>query len=157
MSPPYNKRCKIRIIAVDDSPDNLSLIEIIFDDPKYDLELAGSGREALAKIDQKIPDLILLDVMMPDMDGIEVTRRIRQNEDLPYVPILLITAHDRFNAKDGFDAGVDGLIRKPFDIDELQDRVATLTQGKRKHEYSNIPDLPSSWSQFYPTFLEFDR
>lgn len=123
---------KIHIIAVDDSLDNLSLIEIILDSPQYDLELAKSGQEALDKITRKVPDLVLLDVMMPEMDGFEVTRRIRQDATLPYVPILLITAYDSIKVADSLDAGVDGLIRKPLDIDELQFRVEALTQDRQK-------------------------
>jgi CheY-like chemotaxis protein len=118
------------IVAVDDSPDNLTLLEIILDDPHYDLDLTASGQEALNKISRKIPDLILLDVMMPEMDGFEVTRRIRQDESLPYIPILLLTAHDQVNLTEGIAAGADDFIRKPFDIDELQTRVESLTQAK---------------------------
>lgn len=135
---------KTYIIAVDDSPDNLSLIEIILDDPAYVVEVASSGQEALDKITQRMPDLILLDVMMPGMDGLEVTRRIREDENLPYVPILLITAHDPKKIMNRSEVEVEGLIRKPLDVDELQDRVATLTQNDRQHEYSNIQDLPSA-------------
>ena len=132
------------ILAVDDSPDNLSLIEIILDDPKYDLELANSGQEALNKVGQKLPNLILLDVMMPGIDGIEVVRRIRADDSLPYIPIVLITAHDPQSIADLSSIEVDGLIRKPLNIDELHDRVAELTQRFRKHEYSNIQDLSSA-------------
>jgi len=135
---------KTHIIAVDDSPDNLSLIEIILDDPEYDLELANSGQEALNKIAQQLPDLILLDVMMPGIDGIEVARRIRRDVSLPYVPIIFITAHDPQSIINRSSVKIDGLIRKPLDIDELRDRVAELTQKFRKHEYSNIRDLPSA-------------
>lgn len=118
------------IIAVDDSPDNLTLLEIILDDPHYDLDLMRSGHEVLRRITQKVPDLILLDVMMPEMDGFEVARRIRQDKSLPYIPILLLTAHDhdQVNATEGLNVGADDFIRKPFDIDELQSRVYELTQ-----------------------------
>lgn len=118
------------ILAVDDSPDNLTLLEIVLDDPHYDLDLSASGQDALHKISQKIPDLLLLDVMMPEMDGLEVARRIRQDQSLPYIPILLLTAYDQVNFSDGIEAGADDLIRKPFDIDELQARVEHLTQAK---------------------------
>jgi CheY-like chemotaxis protein len=136
---------KTHIMAVDDSLDNLSLIELILDNPTYDVEVASSGQEALSKIAQRVPDLILLDVMMPGMDGFEVTRRIREDDSIPYVPILLITAHDpRKIANRTEEVEVEGLIRKPLDIDELQDRVAKLTQNTRQHEYSNVQDLPSA-------------
>jgi CheY-like chemotaxis protein len=129
------------ILAVDDSPDNLTLLEIVLDDPRYDLELLESGQAALEKVSQKVPDLILLDVMMPEMDGLEVTRRIRQDDSLPHIPIVLLTAYDQVNVSAGFDAGADDFIRKPFDIDELQTRVRSLTQVQANCQCSSVRDL----------------
>ena len=76
---PFTKPTKVdRILVVDDTPDNCLLIQAILQDEGYDVELSESGKDALAKIERLPPDLILLDVMMPGMDGYEVTRRIRQ-------------------------------------------------------------------------------
>jgi CheY-like chemotaxis protein len=136
-----NKPCQpAYILAVDDSPDNLTLLEIVLDDPHYDLDLTESGREALNKIHQKVPDLVLLDVMMPEMDGFEVARRIREDESLPYIPILLLTAHSQINPAEGMQAGADGFIRKPFDIDDLQTRVEILTHAKGQCSCSEDSD-----------------
>lgn len=132
---------QVYILAVDDSPDNLTLLEIVLDDPHYDLELLESGQAALEKVSQKVPDLILLDVMMPEMDGLEVTRRIRQDDSLPHIPIVLLTAYDQVNVSAGFDAGADDFIRKPFDIDELQVRVRSLTQVQVNCQCSSVRDL----------------
>ncbi|NEP19525.1 MAG: response regulator, partial [Leptolyngbya sp. SIO4C1] len=74
---------------------------------------------------------LLLDIMMPGIDGYEVTRRIRQNERLPYIPILLITAHDQSSVVEGLDAGADDFIRKPVDVNELLARVRSLLRLKR--------------------------
>lgn len=120
-----------RILAVDDSPDNLFLIETILDEVEYDLTCAERGSEALSKVAQSPPDLILLDIMMPEMNGYEVTRRIREDSSLPYIPILLVTAHDQTSLVEGLDAGADDFIRKPFDIDELQARMRSLLRLKR--------------------------
>lgn len=115
---------RLEILAVDDTPDNLFLLEAILGEAEeYRLRCAESGEAAIEMIKASPPSLILLDVMMPDMDGYEVTRRIRQNQDLPYIPILLITAHDRASADEGFQAGADGFVRKPFDIQDLLDSV----------------------------------
>ncbi|MGF1459604.1 MAG: response regulator [Leptolyngbyaceae cyanobacterium] len=114
------------ILAVDDSPDNLFLIETILDLDEYQLSFAKSGEAAIAQIGDHPPDLLLLDIMMPGMDGYEVTRRVRGAAELPYVPILLLTAHDHVSLVEGLDAGADDFIRKPFDIDELQARVRSL-------------------------------
>lgn len=120
-----------RILAVDDSPDNLFLIETILDDTEYDLTCVGGGEEALHQVAQTPPDLILLDIMMPGMNGFEVTQHIRQDESLPYIPILLITAHDQTSLVEGLDVGADDFIRKPFDIDELQARIRSLLRLKQ--------------------------
>jgi signal transduction histidine kinase len=119
-----------RILVVDDSPDNLFLIQATLEDDGYQISLAEDGKTALALVEQLLPDLILLDVMMPEMDGYEVTERIRHNPKLPYIPILLITAHERSSVVKGLDIGADDFIRKPVDIDELLARVRSLLRLK---------------------------
>lgn len=119
------------ILAVDDIYDNLLLIETILDDEGYEIELATDGLTALTTVEQCPPDLILLDVMMPEIHGYEVTRRIRDNPNLPYIPILLITANEQSSVVEGLDAGADDFIRKPFDTDELLARVRSLIRLKR--------------------------
>lgn len=117
------------ILAVDDSPDNLFLLEALLEEiDDYQLSCAESGQEAIEKIEKSPPALILLDLMMPDMDGYEVTRRIRQDPDLPYIPIVLLTAHDEASANKGLKAGADGFVRKPFDITALLDYIQTMLQ-----------------------------
>ncbi len=120
-----------KILAVDDSPDNLFLIETILDDPTYAITSVNSGQAALEIVCKAPPDVILLDVMMPELDGYEVTRMIRQEPDLPYMPILLITAHDQSSLVQGLDAGADDFIRKPVDVNELRARVRSLLRLKR--------------------------
>lgn len=122
---------RYRILAVDDSPDNLFLIETILDDPQYQLTCVESGAEAIKAVYRTWPDLILLDVMMPDMNGYDVTRELRRDQTLPYIPILLITAHDRSSLVEGLDAGADEFIRKPVDVNELRARVRSLLRLKR--------------------------
>jgi two-component system, sensor histidine kinase and response regulator len=119
-----------RILVVDDTPDNLFLIQAILEEEGYQIEIVDNGREALEKIEENPPDLLLLDVMMPGMDGFEVTRRIRQNEKLPFMPILLITAYDQPSVAQGLDTGADDFIRKPVDFDELLARVRSLLNLK---------------------------
>lgn len=121
----------VNILAVDDVPDNLFILESILGDiDNYHIDSVDGGKVALEYVNSRLPDLILLDVMMPGMDGYEVTRRIRENKNIPYIPILLITAHDQSSLSEGLDSGADDFIRKPFDIDELMARVRSLLRLK---------------------------
>lgn len=119
-----------RILAVDDTRDNLILVQTILESEGYEIDLASDGISALQKVEESPPDLILLDVMMPGMDGYEVTRRIRNNPAINYIPILLITAFHESSVVEGLDAGADDFIRKPFDTDELLARVRSLLRLK---------------------------
>lgn len=119
-----------RILVVDDLPDNYVLLQIVLEDEGYQVEVADNGRAALESIATHPPDLVLLDVMMPEMNGFEVTRRIRQNPALPFIPILLVTGYSEPTPADGFDVGADGFIRKPIDFDILLDRIRGILQPK---------------------------
>lgn len=129
--PPDLSHEPFAILAVDDSSDNLFLIESILDDPDYHITCVESGQEALEVVGQTPPDVILLDVMMPGLDGYAVTQKIRDNPNLPYIPILLITAHDQSSLVQGLDAGADDFIRKPVDVNELRARVRSMLRLKR--------------------------
>jgi two-component system, sensor histidine kinase and response regulator len=118
------------ILAVDDIPDNLLLIQLALEQEGHQVVLANDGETALRQIKQSPPNLILLDVMMPKMDGYEVTRRIRQDKNIPFIPILLVTAREESSLVQGLDAGADEFVRKPFQIDELQARVRSMLRLK---------------------------
>ncbi len=119
-----------RILAVDDTPDNLILLQAILGSEGFEVDLAPDGESALKQVAESPPDLILLDVMMPGIDGFEVTRKIRNNPAIPYVPILLLTAFHDVSVAEGLDAGAEDFIRKPFDQDELLARVRSLLRLK---------------------------
>ncbi|MGM3306716.1 sensor histidine kinase [Anabaena sp. WFMT] len=120
-----------KILVVDDSPDNIFLVKTILEAEGYTVSTAESGAEALAKLQASPSDLVLLDLMMPEMDGYEVTRRIRSEINLQqYIPILLITAHDSPSVAQGLDLGADDFIRKPVSMDELLARVRSLLRLK---------------------------
>lgn len=123
MLPSQAKSQAKRILVVDDIEDNLSLLQAVLTEEGYEVDIAKDGNSALAKIEARSPDLVLLDAMMPKMDGYEVTRRIRQNKKLPFIPILLITAYEDANVPEGLDLGANDFIRKPIDYDELMARI----------------------------------
>lgn len=95
----------------------------------YEVEVADNGRLAVAKVEAAPPDLILLDIMMPDMNGYEVTQQIRQNQELLDIPILLVTAYEQLDALEGFNLGAHDFIQKPIEFDDLLARVKAFLQS----------------------------
>jgi signal transduction histidine kinase len=115
------------VLIVDDNPLGRDALLSVLEAGDYGLHVAGTGPEALAMSAALQPDLILLDVMMPGMDGFEVCRRLRADAVLAETPILLVTAlDDRGSRLRGFEAGADDFISKPFDRTEMRARVKTL-------------------------------
>src|ERR1043165_5432953 len=124
-----------RILIVDDHEDNVELLRARLEAWGYTAESAGDGEEALAKVQANPPDLILLDVMMPKIDGIEVARRVKSNEALPFIPIIMQTALDATENKvEGLNAGADDYITKPIDFAELKARLVSMLRIKRLQE-----------------------
>ncbi len=120
------------IQIIDDEPSSRATIAVILEGQDYQLEFAANGHEALSQAEEVIPDLVLLDVMMPGMNGFEVCERLRANPRLREVPILLLTAlDDRESRMQGLQAGADDFLSKPVDSQELRTRVATITRLNR--------------------------
>ncbi len=112
-----------RILVVDDSRTNLLIVREMLED-QYDLVTVLSGEEALAVMDAFRPDLILLDIMMPTMDGYEVCRRVRARPELGDVRIIIVSACAMEAERQlGLQAGADDYVTKPFDCDDLFERI----------------------------------
>ncbi len=117
-----------RILIVDDLADNSFLLQTLLENEGYQVDVADSGQEALEKVVAAPPALILLDVMMPGMNGFEVTRRIRQNSRLPFIPIVLVSGYDQPDLEQGQTLGANGFIRKPIDFEDVITQVRTLLE-----------------------------
>jgi two-component system, cell cycle response regulator len=123
---------KSSILIVDDEDRGRDALEMLLLTENYDLLFAASGKEALQKAEESTPDLILLDVMMPGMDGFEVCQRLRSHPRLAEVPVIMITALDDPESRlHGINVGADDFITKPFDRSELRTRVRTITRLNR--------------------------
>lgn len=123
------------ILIVEDNPASLDILKTRLLSNKYDVITASDGVEGLNQAKTQLPDLILLDIMMPKMDGLEVCRRIKSDRSLPFIPIILITA--KTDSKDvvaGLDAGGDEYIAKPVDHGSLVARVKSMLRIKELHD-----------------------
>ncbi|MBC7260106.1 MAG: response regulator [Chloroflexi bacterium] len=117
----------MRILAVDDDPITLKIVSKTLAGAGYDVFTARDGQEALAQVESVRPDLIILDVMLPGMDGYEVLRRLKSRTDAPLLPVLMLTADDTVEGKiKAFTAGAADYLAKPFDAAELVARVKAL-------------------------------
>lgn len=139
----YMNNNKIKILIADDEPLGRELLEAILFPEGYKLIFVVNGEEALNAAFKHNPDIILLDVMMPKMDGFEVCEKIRKNENIAHTPIFLITAlDDRDSKRRGMDAGADDYISKPFDRNEIlakiKDSANLINSRNKKHRDTNI-------------------
>ena len=123
------------ILIVDDNPTNLDILQTRLAVHNYEILTATDGEEALAIAREKQPDLILLDIMMPKMDGIEVCRQLRADPSVPFMPIIMVTA--KADSKDvvaGLEAGGDEYLTKPVDHAALVARVKSMLRIKNLHD-----------------------
>ncbi len=146
-----------RILVADDNETNRDILQARLEANGYEVLHAGDGEAALAVTRDQRPDLILLDVMMPKLDGIEVCKRIKADAALPFTPIILVTAKaESGDVVEGLDAGADEYLTKPIDQKALVARVKALLRIKERHDAgapkakpaaANGTDLFVSYSQ----------
>ncbi|MBF0456756.1 MAG: response regulator [Nitrospirae bacterium] len=124
-----------KVLCVDDEPVNLQLLDAFLRPQGYEMLMAGSGKEAIAMICAVCVDIVLLDVMMPDMDGFEVCRYIKKDEKLRHIPVIIMTAlTDKKERIKGIEAGAEEFLSKPFNFAEVLARVRMLIQMKELND-----------------------
>jgi signal transduction histidine kinase len=124
-----------KVLIVDDSAENLRLLQALLAMQGYEILLARSGEEALTTIPAIRPDVILLDVMMPGMDGLEVCRRLKADRELQAIPVILVTSNDRSeDIIQGLDSGADDYVTKPFHREVLAARVRSAMRIKQSYD-----------------------
>lgn len=134
-----------KILIIDDDIDTTRLVCLMFQNLGYQTVVANDGRQGLVKTSKEAPDLVLLDIMMPDMDGYEVARRLRNNPETTRIPILMFTAKSQADDKIiGYDAGADDYLTKPTHPSQLQAHVKALLKRSLKAETEQIPPQISS-------------
>ena len=120
-----------RILVVDDNPNNVEILRMRLEAHSYEVVTAADGEEGLEAVRDQLPDLILLDIMMPKLDGVEVCRRLRADPSLPFIPIILVTAKsDPKDVVAALEAGGDEFLTKPVDHAALVARVKSMLRIK---------------------------
>jgi adenylate cyclase len=122
------------VLAVDDQPTNLRLLDAVLTPRGHRVLTAQSGAEAFALLETEDVDIVLLDIVMPEMDGHEVCRRIRSNPATEFLPVVMITASGSEQRLAALESGADDFVTKPFDQSELLARVKSLARIKRYHD-----------------------
>lgn len=133
-----------RILVVEDDFDISNMLRIYFSGQGYEVEVAPKGEEALASVSKQIPNLIVLDINLPDMNGYDVCLKLRNTTRTSHIPIIFLTQKDERSDKiRGLELGADDYITKPFDIEELKLRVVNSIQAADRHKdidsKSNLP------------------
>ncbi len=139
MSDSYSPASKGTILVADDNPDILDIAKTILERSGYGVQTAGNGLEVFSRLEEQKPDLIILDIMMPRMDGLEVLERLKGTAETSSIPVILLTAKvQQEDMIECYKLGADYYIFKPFTSTQLINGINLILSGDQKH--SNQPD-----------------
>lgn len=148
---------KAKILIADDEPNILMLMGIMLEDAGYEVVRAKNGALAVEKAKQEKPDLIITDVIMPEMDGFDVCRHVRADNEIGNTPIIILSAMgDEYNKLTGFEGGADDYVTKPFNTEELKARIHALLLRYQTKKIGVEVSLPDSVSDTVSVELEDD-
>ncbi len=134
MTDPLFEATKSTIMVVDDDPELVEIVRAILEQREFNVMCAYSGSQALAGLEKQKPDLILLDIMMPEMDGLEVLRRLKAALETSSIPVILLTALNQLkDISTGYKMGADHYIAKPFTKTQMMTAIDHLLSGDRRH------------------------
>jgi len=121
---------KKKIMVIDDEKTICEAIEFLLENEGYDVTTAYNGEEGLMKIYKQPPDMLIIDLLMPKMNGFKVVRRVRSDPAFKDIPILMLTVvDDKFDIQEGYNSGVSDYMVKPFEVDDLVMRVKTFMES----------------------------
>ncbi len=140
MTDSYSPASNKTIMVVDDNQDIVTIVKTVLEEKGYVVQTAYSGMEVFSRLEEKRPDLIILDIMMPNMNGLEVLERLKGTAETSSIPVILLTAQvQQEDMQRGYKLGADYYITKPFTGTQLIDGINFVFSGDQKH--SNQPDL----------------
>ncbi len=122
---------KARVLYIEDNTDNMTLVKRVLEIEGYEVISAETGKEGLSKAFSNNPDIIITDINLPDIDGYEITDKLKRDQETSHIPIVAMTANVMKKDRESvFQAGCDGYISKPIDIDELPGQIENFLKGK---------------------------
>jgi two-component system, cell cycle response regulator DivK len=121
---------KAKVLYIEDNIDNMTLVRRVLEIEGYEVIAAETGRDGLDKVQANFPDIVITDINLPDIDGYEITRILKNNRKTSHIPVVAMTANVMQKHRDSVAAaGCDGFISKPIDIDELPDLIERFLKG----------------------------
>ena len=131
------------ILVVEDNQDLSLLFQLVLESAGYQVATLDDGREALTQVEELQPQLVVMDIMMPEVSGLQVSRRIKDKPDYQSLPILLVSAIDRLQDEQLHDSKADAILYKPFDLEHLIAKVSELTSDRQNRVASSTTTLAS--------------